>query len=107
MNRLVLSIAGILALVTFPALAQYGGNPFETINQARERQSAERYDYQQRNGTPLGGYPERLGNPAPQGTNSPGFTTPYGSSGNPSGYGGNSLGGGSYGNPYGSNNGRR
>ena len=45
----------------------------ETTDQARERHSAERYQHQQRHGTPLGGYHEPLGDTAPRGTLSPGY----------------------------------
>ncbi|MBW1706388.1 MAG: hypothetical protein JRJ86_14665 [Deltaproteobacteria bacterium] len=48
-------------------------NRMETKKQARERHSAERYQYQQRHGTPLGGYHEPLGDTAPRGTLSPGY----------------------------------
>lgn len=54
-------------------------NLLETEKQSRERQSAERYIYQQNSpynhitGAPLGGYPEKLGSPAPCGTLAPGY----------------------------------
>jgi len=60
------------------AWAQGVSRPFETLDQARQRHSAERYEIYKNHGyqAPLGGYPERLGDPAPHGTESPGFVTP-------------------------------
>lgn len=58
-----------------PAAAQ-SWSPLETTDQARARHSAENYQYQQRYGTPLGGYADRLGDPAPAGTLRPGYTSP-------------------------------
>jgi hypothetical protein len=85
---LILLIAVLLLVGAGPVLAQiYGGNqrrqnwnPLETVDQARQRHSAERYDiYQEHNNqAPLGGYPERLGDRAPEGTLNPGFTQPKG-----------------------------
>jgi len=48
---------------------------FETTDEARQRQNAERYETYKRNGdqAPLGGYQERLGDPAPRGTDRPGY----------------------------------
>lgn len=62
------------------------GNLLETTKQARERHSAERYEYQQRyinrtggySTAPLGGYAEPLGSPAPYGTANPGYVMPKG-----------------------------
>lgn len=52
--------------------------PFETVDEAKQRQNAERYDAYQSRGyqAPLGGYSERLGDPAPRGTLSPGYVPP-------------------------------
>ena len=57
------------------ALAQ--GRPFETFDESRQRHSAENWTiYKQHNyQAPLGGYPERLGDPPPYGTERPGFIT--------------------------------
>jgi hypothetical protein len=54
--------------------------PFETTDEARQRHSAENYQTYKNNGyqAPLGGYQERLGDPAPRGTERPGYTTPKG-----------------------------
>lgn len=75
MLKTLLTIALALPLT---AAAQY--RPLETKDEARQRHSAERYEtYRSRgNSAPLGGYPERLGDPAPRGTERPGYTTtPY------------------------------
>ena len=58
------------------ALAQW--RPLETIDESRQRHSAENWTiYEQHDRqAPLGGYPERLEDPAPYGTERPGFTTP-------------------------------
>ena len=57
-------------------LAQW--RPLETIDESRQRHSAENWTiYKQHNyQAPLGGYPECLGDPAPYGTERPGFITP-------------------------------
>lgn len=62
-------------------------NLLETTEQARQRHSAERWNQYQQHGNraPLGGYRERLGDPAPYGTERPGYTSPQ-----PRGYGSNS-----------------
>ena len=80
---IALAIVALLTLVFSEASAQF--NPFETTDQARQRHSSERYQQQQRSGTPLGGYPEKLGDPAPRGTERPGYTSPkgYGYGGTP------------------------
>jgi len=54
--------------------------PLETTEEARQRHSAENYQTYKNNGdqAPLGGYQERLGDPAPRGTERPGYTTPKG-----------------------------
>lgn len=77
-------IVALITLVFSEASAQ-SRNPFETIDQARQRHSSERYQQQQRSGTPLGGYREKLGDVAPRGTERPGYTSPKGY-----GYGGTS-----------------
>lgn len=45
----------------------------ETVNDSRARHEAERYQQYQQNNyqTPLGGYGDKLGDPAPYGTQSP------------------------------------
>ena len=68
-------IVALFTLVFSEASAQYR-NPLETIDQARQRHSSERYQRQQRSGTPLGGYREKLGDVAPRGTERPGYTSP-------------------------------
>ena len=88
------AIVALFTLIISEASAQ-STNPFETIDQARQRHSSERYQQQQRSGTPLGGYPEKLGDRAPRGTEQPGYTSPKGY-----GYGGSS-GQEKSGNPWG------
>jgi len=73
---ITLAIVALLTLVFSEASAQF--NPFETTDQARQRHSSERYQQQQRSGTPLGGYQEKLGDVPPQGTERPGYTSPKG-----------------------------
>lgn len=58
--------------------AQTRNNPLETVDQARARHTSENYQWQQRHGTPLGGYQDRLGDPAPRGTLQPGYVAPGG-----------------------------
>ena len=62
-------------LFTFTVFAQV--NLLETTTQARQRHSAENYQHYKKHGTPLGGYPESLGNPAPSGTEYPGYRSSY------------------------------
>jgi len=68
-------------------------NLLETTDQARQRHSAERYQEYERRGfqEPLGGYRDRLGDPAPPGTERPGYTSPqpYGSGNSAPAWGGN------------------
>lgn len=68
----------------------------ETVDQSRQRHSAQRWqEYEQRGyQAPLGGYREPLGDPAPRGTERPGYTTPQG-------YGAPSLGYGRQGSQFG------
>ena len=68
-------LAVLLALLSFTAAGQY--RPLETRDESRQRHNAERYEtYRDRgNQAPLGGYRERLGDPAPRDTESPGFNT--------------------------------
>lgn len=65
-----LFVLAVLALISSPVLAY---NSLETVDESRERHSSENYEYQQDHGTPLGGYPEKLGDPAPSGTTYPGY----------------------------------
>lgn len=68
--------AAVMLLWSADVSAQF--RPFETRDEARQRHSAERWQqYEQRgNQAPLGGYGDRLGDPAPRGTERPGYTTP-------------------------------
>lgn len=79
--RKAVIIALVLAVLVAPTWAQ-GWRPFETRDEARQRHSAERYETYKSRGyqAPLGGYSERLGDPAPWGTERPGFVTPKGGS---------------------------
>jgi len=78
-------IAALSVLLASPALAQRFGvlNPFETIDEARQRHNAERYDYFQRQmeRQPSGlifSYPsDKFGDNAPFGTDEPGKAQPY------------------------------
>ena len=74
--RTLFIAAAIVVLGASSAFAGEPWRPFETTDQARQRHNADRYEKQQRNGTPLGGYSERLGDPAPRGTERPGYTSP-------------------------------
>jgi hypothetical protein len=58
------------------ALAQ--SRPFETMDEARQRLSAERWQQYEEGGyqAPLGGYNQPLGTVVPRGTERPGYTTP-------------------------------
>ena len=91
MKRMSLILTFML-LGCAPAAAQYG-KPLllESTPDVSNRQGAERYQqYQQNNSQPpLGGYPERLGDPAPRGTPNPGFVTPGDGGSNDSGRGSN------------------
>jgi hypothetical protein len=71
--RLTLIAAALI--VAAPAYAGDGWLTMETIDESRARHSAENYRYYQQHGVPLGGYPEALGDPAPRGTERPGFIT--------------------------------
>ena len=90
MRLFLVALCGVilaLAIGTDSAGAQSRGNLFETTDQARQRHSAERWNQYEQRGyrAPLGGYQERLGDPAPRGTEQPGYTSPQ-----PYGYGNNS-----------------
>jgi len=71
MKRLITMVVVIL-MAASTSYAQY---EFETIDQARQRHSSENYDYYKSNGAPLGGYNDTFGDPAPYGTEQPGYTT--------------------------------
>ena len=70
----------LFALAILVSLPAFAGNPYETVDQARQRHSVENYDTYKKNGNraPLGGYKESLGDPAPYGTERPGYTSPKG-----------------------------
>lgn len=67
----------LLLLISSLACAQQN-NPLETIDQARQRQSAENYDtYRNRgNDAPLGGYNGPLGDVEQRGVERPGYVAP-------------------------------
>lgn len=69
----------LLALLLASAGALAAQGLLETTEEARQRQNAERYEtYRQRGSqAPLGGYQDKLGSPAPYGTQRPGYTSPY------------------------------
>lgn len=71
----------ILCIISFLssncAFADYNPiNRIETIDEARIRHSSENYRIYKNNHyqAPLGGYPEKLGDPQPQGTLRPGYS---------------------------------
>lgn len=69
----------MLFMLSAATAAQAGDwKPLETTEEARQRQSAERYEvYRDRSQeAPLGGYRDRLGGPAPYGTDRPGYNEP-------------------------------
>lgn len=69
----------IIALcLAIPLAAMAQSRPLETRDEARQRHNAERYRTYEERGrqAPLGGYSERLGDPAPRGTESPGYISP-------------------------------
>jgi len=76
MKQLIVPVIITLFVISFSEASAQSRNFLETIDQARQRHSSERYQYQQRSGTPLGGYRDSLGDPAPRGTERPGFTSP-------------------------------
>ena len=79
MTRMLALAAGlIVALWSADGFAQSRRDPLETIEQSRARHSADNYQRQQRSGTPLGGYSDPLGDPAPRGTTRPGYNSPQG-----------------------------
>ena len=78
--RAIAVVAGIMVAwgVSADARAQSAWNPFETVDEARQRHSAERWMEYERHGrqVPLGGYSSSLGDPAPYGTEQPGYASP-------------------------------
>lgn len=89
----MLKFASFLISTAAITSTAYAAPMFETIDESRQRHSAERYDqYEQNNrSAPLGGYSDKLGDPAPAGTERPGYLTPQ-----PYGSGGGSLNNGGY-----------
>ena len=69
----------LLALIAFPLLAQAGDKMLETTEEARARHEADRYEQYRKQGNqePLGGYSDKLGDPAPYGTSSPGRSSTW------------------------------
>lgn len=67
----------ILLSNSFPVFAWDNPSPLETIGESRQRHSAENYQYYQNNNNqaPLGGYPEKINDPAPRGTYYPGYNS--------------------------------
>lgn len=102
MSRSVLTLVmvGLLVVGSTAIASAQRFRSMETREEAIQRHNAERYEHQERHGTPLGGYPERLGDPAPYGTSSPGFRS------NSSGLGGSPYGPSDR-NTYGPDGGRR
>lgn len=65
-----------VALVAMTSAALAGDyRPLETTEQARQRHSAENYQRYKERGrdAPLGGYQDKLGDPAPYGSERPGY----------------------------------
>jgi hypothetical protein len=74
-----MKIAAAIALVALSASAFADDwKPLETVDQARQRQSAENYEtYRNRgNEAPLGGYNQPLGSPSVPGVERPGYVAP-------------------------------
>ena len=67
-----------LTLLLISAGTVQAWDPLETKEESRQRHSSENYEYYKKNGTPLGGYPEKLGDTAPYGTERPGYNSPKG-----------------------------
>jgi hypothetical protein len=79
--KTILFLAALLLVVPWSWAGDWREyRPLETIDQSRQRHSAERYDrYQKRQPGTLApfGNSERFGDPAPPGTFRPGFEPPY------------------------------
>ena len=75
MNIKSLLLLIILLSTTSNAFADSFSRPFETVDEARARHSAENYNTYKNNNyqAPLGGYSSKLGDPQPQGTLQPGY----------------------------------
>lgn len=67
----------LLVAAAAPTICLAQSRMLETTDEARQRHNAERYGTYRDSGgqPPLGGYRERLGDPAPRGTESPGYNT--------------------------------
>jgi len=81
MKSLIFAAVACAAVACAADVSAYDpSRPFETIDEARMRHSAERYNTYEQRGyqSPLGGYRERLGDQAPPGTATPGMTDPWG-----------------------------
>ena len=82
--KTLLALMTLTLAVSLPVQAQ---RALETRDEARQRHSAQNYEKYRQNGhsAPLGGYRDKLGDPAPQGTQRPGHITPKGGSYTPYG----------------------
>lgn len=83
-KHLLIALAGIAAMAPMQIAFADANRPlYETMDQARQRHNAERYETYRQNGyqAPLGGYRDRLGDPAPMGTDRPGMSGAKGSLG--------------------------
>ncbi|MFL2641775.1 MAG: hypothetical protein ACJ0N6_04985 [Thermodesulfobacteriota bacterium] len=65
----------LILLILFFGSSQAFALRIESTDEARERHGAQRYQQYKDNGymPPLGGYREKLGDPAPKGTANPGY----------------------------------
>ena len=76
MNKKILLLALLLISTATNVFADAFTRPFETVDEARARHSAENYNTYKNNNyqAPLGGYTSKLGDPQPKGTLQPGYT---------------------------------
>ena len=80
MMKVLFAVSVAVLVLAAAGAAHAQSRAFETTEEARQRHSAQNYETYRRNGyrAPLGGYPDKLGDPAPRGTERPGFSSPKG-----------------------------
>lgn len=88
MNRMILTIS----LLAISSVAVADSNPIETVDQARQRQSAENYQQHQQQDNRLvpPTYQQPLGSPTVQGVDRPGYNSGYQGNASQPSYGGGS-----------------
>lgn len=76
MKKIILPLIVFSLLLVTAVLAQW--RPLETREESRQRHSAENWETYEQNQhqAPLGGYHSTFGDPAPPGTDRPGFHPP-------------------------------